>query len=56
MSYTLADISWFPWLPRAEASLGLRLEDYPAISAWRDRLAERPAIAAELDVVAALTA
>jgi len=55
-SYTLADISWFPWLPRAEASLGLRLDDYPAISSWRDRLAERPAIAAEIEVVAALTA
>ncbi len=54
--YTLADIAWFPWLPRAEAYLGLSLEDYPAIAAWRDRLAERPAVAAEIDVVASLTA
>jgi glutathione S-transferase len=53
-TYTLADIAWFPWLPRAEASLGLRLEDYPAIADWRDRLAERPAVAAEIDVVASL--
>ena len=52
--YSLADIAWFPWLPRAEAYFGLRLEDYPAIAAWRDRLAERPAIAAEIDVVASL--
>ena len=53
--YTLADIAWFPWLPRAEAYLGLRLEEYPAIAAWRDRLAERPAVAAEIEVVASLT-
>lgn len=53
-SYSLADIAWFPWLPRAEASLGVRVEDYPAIAAWIERLAERPAISAELDVVAAL--
>jgi glutathione S-transferase len=53
--YSLADIAWFPWLPRAEAYLDLHLEDYPAIAAWRDRLAERPAIAAEIDIVASLT-
>ena len=52
----LADIAWFPWLPRAEAYIGFSLEDYPAIAAWRDRLAERPAIAAEIDVVASLAA
>jgi glutathione S-transferase len=54
--YSLADIAWFPWLPRAEAYFDLRLEDYQAITAWRDRLAERPAVAAEIDVVTALTA
>ena len=55
-TYTIADIAWFPWLPRAEAYLDFSLEDYPAIAAWRDRLAERPAIAAEIDVVASLAA
>jgi glutathione S-transferase len=54
--YSLADIAWFPWLPRAEAYLGLSLEEYPAIAAWHDRLAERPAIAAEIDIVAATSA
>ena len=53
--YSLADIAWFPWLLRAEAYLDLSLEEYPAIAAWRDRLAERPAIAAEIDIVASLT-
>ncbi len=53
-AYSLADIAWFPWLPRAEAYLDLSLADYPAIAAWIERLAERPAIAAEVDVVASL--
>jgi glutathione S-transferase len=53
--YSLADIAWFPWLPRAEAYLGLSLEEYPAIAAWHDRLAERPPIAAEIDIVAAMS-
>lgn len=52
--YTLADIAWFPWVPRAEAYLDLPFEDYGALAAWLERLAERPAIRAELDIVAAL--
>ena len=51
--YGLADIAYFPWLPRARARLGIDLEPYPAISGWLDRLAGRPAVAAELDVVVA---
>jgi glutathione S-transferase len=53
-SYGLADIAWFPWLPRAEAYLGLDIGPYPATVDWLGRLAERPAIAAELEIVAAL--
>jgi stringent starvation protein A len=53
-SYGLADIAWFPWLPRAESYLGVDFDDYPAVAAWIDRLTERPAIAAERDVVASL--
>jgi glutathione S-transferase len=55
-SYGLADIAWFPWLPRAGAYLGTPLNDYAAIAAWLDRLAERPAVKAELDTVAAFVA
>jgi glutathione S-transferase len=54
--YSLADIAWFPWLARAERYLGIRPDDYPAIAAWIERLAERPPIAAELDLVAAFAA
>ena len=52
--YGLADIAWFPWLPRAESYLGIEVAGYPAIAAWLTRLAERAAIAAELETVAAL--
>jgi glutathione S-transferase len=52
--YGLADIAYFPWLPRAEHVFGVDLAGYPAVQAWVERLAERPAIAAELAVVSAL--
>ena len=52
-AYGLADIAYFPWLPRAQARLGVDLDPYPAVRAWLDALSERPAVAAELDLVAA---
>ena len=51
--YGLADIAYLPWIVRARQSLGIELEPYPALADWLERLAERPAVAAELDVVAA---
>lgn len=55
-SYSLADIAWFPWLPRAERHLGVDLSLYPAVSSWLARLAARPAVAAELELVSSLAA
>jgi len=52
--YTLADIAYFPWIVRAERNLGVDLERRPALAGWVERLAERPAVAAERDVVGAL--
>ena len=52
--YGLADIAWFPWLPRAERYLDVSLDDRPNVTAWIGRLAARPAVAAELDLVAAM--
>ena len=47
-----ADIAYVPWVIRARDMLGIEL---PArLAAWLDRLAERPAVAAEVDVVRAL--
>lgn len=52
--YGLTDIAYVPWLFRAETRLGLDLAPFEALLAWRDRLLERPAIAAEREVVLAL--
>jgi glutathione S-transferase len=52
--YTLADIAFLPWLVRLQHMLGYDLSPFPAIVARLDELSARPAVAAELDVVAAL--
>jgi glutathione S-transferase len=52
--YGLADIAYVPWVLRAETRLGLDLSAFEALVAWRDRLLELPAVAAERDVVLAL--
>ena len=52
--YGLTDIAYAPWLIRLRDMLGFDLTPYPAILERLDQLAERPAVAAELDVVAAL--
>ena len=53
-AYGLADIDYVPWVIRARDLLGVSLEEYPALSEWLEQLTERPAIAVEIDVVAAL--
>jgi glutathione S-transferase len=53
-AYGLADIDYVPWVIRARELLGISLEPYPRVTEWLERLAERPAVAAELDVVVAL--
>ncbi len=53
-TYGLADIAYIPWVLRAETRLGLDLSRFEALCGWRDRLSERPAIAAEREVVASL--
>ena len=52
--YGLADIAYVPWVLRARDMLGVELDPYPAVSDWLARLEQRPAIAAETAVVAAL--
>jgi glutathione S-transferase len=51
--YGLADIAFVPWVLRARDRLGVELTRFPALARWIERLAERPAIAAELELVAA---
>jgi glutathione S-transferase len=52
--YGLADIAYVPWILRARDRMGIDLGAFPALAAWVERLSRRPAIAAELDLVAAL--
>jgi RNA polymerase-associated protein len=52
--FGLADVAYVPWVIRARDTLGISLERYETLSAWLERLAERPSVAAELELVAAL--
>jgi glutathione S-transferase len=52
--YSLADIAYVPWFARAQSALGADLDAHPAVTAWLGRLAERPPVAAEIELVAAL--
>jgi len=54
MEYGLADIAYVPWLLRARDMLGVEIEGFPALVDWLARLEERPAVAAEAGIVAAL--
>jgi glutathione S-transferase len=51
--YDLADIAYIPWLIRLRDLLGFDLSPFAAVLERLERLTERPAIAAELDLVAA---
>ena len=52
--YSHADIAFVPWVLRARDMLDVDFEPYPALAAWIERLLDRPAIAAEAGIVAAL--
>jgi len=52
--YGLADIALVPWFLRARDMLGVDYDGFPALADWLARLERRPAIAAEVGIVAAL--
>jgi len=52
--YGLADVAYVPWILRARDRMGVGLESFSALADWVEGLAARPAIAAELGVVASL--
>ena len=52
--YTLADIAYVPWILRTPARIGIDVRGYAGIRSWLERLESRPAIAAEIGVVASL--
>ena len=53
-SFGLADVAYVPWLLRLRDLLGVSLDDHPALALWLARMAERPSVAAEVTIVAAL--
>jgi glutathione S-transferase len=52
--FGLADIAYVPWVLRARDNLGVTLESYSAIASWLERVAERPSVRQEVEVVGAL--
>jgi len=54
VEYGLADIAYVPWILRAQSMLDVDLDAHPALAAWVARLLDRPAVAAEAGIVAAL--
>ena len=52
--FGLADVAYVPWMLRARDRMAVDLHPFPALNEWVEQLAERPSIAAEIDVVAAL--
>ena len=53
-AFGLADIAFLPWLLRARDLLGIELEAWPTLADWVARACERPSVAAERLLVAAL--
>jgi len=52
--FGLADIAYAPWILRARDMLGVDIDRFGALAAWLERVLERPSVAAEAQVVAAL--
>jgi glutathione S-transferase len=52
--FGLADVAYIPWILRGRERMGVSLDAFPALRDWVDRLGERPSVAAESELVAAL--
>jgi RNA polymerase-associated protein len=52
--FGLADIAYVPWILRARERMDVAVDPFPALADWVGRLLERPSIAAESELVAAL--
>jgi stringent starvation protein A len=52
--FGLADAAYLPWILRAETMLGVELDAHPALADWVERTRDRPSVAAETALLAAL--
>ena len=48
--YSIADIATYPWIMRY-FNFGIRLEDYPAVKQWTDRISGRSAVQRGMEVL-----
>jgi glutathione S-transferase len=53
-AFGLADIAYLPWVLRARDLLEVSLAGHARVARWVERASERPSVAAELEVLAAL--
>jgi glutathione S-transferase len=53
-AFGLADVAYVPWILRAGERMDVSLEPFPTLAEWVERLCERPSVAAESELVAAL--
>jgi glutathione S-transferase len=54
LQFGIADAAYLPWILRAETMLGVDLDQYAALAEWVARTGERPSVAAETTLLAAL--
>jgi glutathione S-transferase len=54
VEFGLADVAYAPWLLRLPVVVGVEIDAWPAVEDWVGRLLERPSVAAESVLVAAL--
>jgi len=52
--FGIADAAYLPWILRAGSMLGVDLDAYSALAGWVARAGERPSVAAETALLAAL--
>jgi glutathione S-transferase len=52
--FGLADAAYLPWILRAETMLGVDLDAHPALADWVGQTRDRPSVAAETALLAAL--
>jgi len=52
--FGIADAGYLPWILRAETMLDVDLDQYAALAEWVARTGERPSVAAETTLLAAL--
>ena len=53
-AFGLTDVAYVPWILRARERMDVSLDPFPALAGWVDRVCERPSVAAESQLVAAL--